>query len=129
MKERRKEEKYMDLNLLEIRPVEYDKGRKVIHKYSKVKTSDLTAKRVRDLYINLGFKIVPVVTSLKEAFLITFFPKPPILISKEDGRLYTFKGNWDIKEAQHQASLVMRVLAEYSLVEDHKRISLRRRKK
>jgi len=116
------------LNVIEVMPIEYDKGRKVVHTYSKIRTQDLTAKRLRDLYINLGFKKAPVITHLGEAFLITFFPKPPILISKNDGRLYTFAmGKWDLKEVQHQASLVMRVLAEFSLVTNHKRRSVRRR--
>jgi len=83
------------LNVLEIMPIEYSKGRKVVHTYSRIRTKDLTAKRIRDIYVNLGFKKLPSVTHLEEAFLITFFPKPPILISKKDGRLYSFKGKED----------------------------------
>jgi len=117
------------LSIVEIMPIEYDKRRKVVHTYSKICTQDMTAQRLRDLYINLGFKNAPVVTHLGEAFLITFFPKPPIIISKSDGRMYTFVGGkWDLKEAQHQASLVMRVLVEFDLVGNHKRRSVRRRK-
>lgn len=116
------------LNVFEIRPVEYNKGRRVVHIYKRIKTKDLTVTRLRDLYINLGFKTAPVITPLKEFFLITFYPKPPILISTQDGRLYSFLGKWDLKEAQHQASLVMRVLGEYDLVEEHKRKTVRRRK-
>ena len=117
-----------ELKLVEIIPIEYDKSKKVIHMYSTIDTSDLTAKRLRDLYVNLNFKSSPAVSPLIDGFLITFYPKPPIFICSKDGRMYSFLGKWDLKEVQHQASLVMRVLSHFDLVKDHKRISRRRRK-
>jgi len=117
----------MELEIKELAPIEWDKTRKVVHIYKRVKTADLTAKRVSDLFINLGFDKIPVVTHLKGFYLLTFYPKPPVLISEEDGRMYTTEGMWDLKEAQHQASLIMRVLAEFGLVEEHRRVVHKRK--
>ncbi len=116
------------LDILEIMPIEFQGKKKVIHIYKKVKIKELTASRIIDLYINLGFKKLPSVFSIQNFYMIIFFPKPPILISKRDGRLYSFRGKWDLKEAQHQASLIMRVLSEFNYVEKHQRKSMRRRK-
>jgi len=116
------------LDVFEIIPIEYDRGKKVIHYYSQIKVKKLTATKIRDLYRNANFKSLPMVLSIKNFFLITYQPKPPILISKINGRLYSFLGNWDIQEVQHQASLVIRVLSTYDLVKEHKRKTVRRRK-
>ena len=115
------------LEIFEIEPIEWDRGRKVIHIYKRVKVQELSAQKIRDLYVNLAFKTLPTVTDLKDCFLITYYPKPPIMISKTNGRLYSSMGSWDLKEGQHQASLVMRVLSEFDLVEEHTRKSLRSR--
>lgn len=117
-----------ELGLLEIMPIESMKDRKVVHIYDRILVEKLNAQRLRDLYANCNFKNLPNVMELEKFFLITYYPKPPIFISKDDGRLYAPKGTWPMAEIQHQASLVMRVLSTYSLVLEHKRISKRKRK-
>lgn len=116
------------MKIYEVIPIEYDKTRKVIHTYKRIITRNLTANRLRDIYLNLRFKSLPMISNLLGFFLITYQPKPPILISKDNGRLYAFQGKWDLAEVQHQASLVMRVLASVGLVEEHKRRTIKRKR-
>lgn len=117
------------LNVLEIKeviPIQYMRNRKVVHNYKRIKVEDLTRKGIEDLYSNLNFKKLPSVTELDNFFLIVYVPKPPILVSKINGRLYSLKGLWTSIETQHQASLVLRVFAYVNLVENHSRKSLKR---
>lgn len=117
------------VKLREVLPIEYSKKRKVRHYYKRIKVEELSSERIEDFYYNLNFKKLPFVTELSNFFMIFFQPKPPILISKENGRLYTLEGKWDIEEVQHQGSLVMRVLESVDLVEGWKRKTILKKKR
>lgn len=117
------------LNVFEIIPIEFSKERKILHIYKRIKVEELSKERILDIYFNLNFKNSPSVLDLPTAFIIQYRTKPAIVISKENGRLYSFPNKWDLAEVQHQASLVMRVLSRTNFIEDHKRQSIRRRRK
>lgn len=118
-----------DLNIFEVLPIEFKKGKKIIHFYKRILVEDLTDEKLVDIYYNLNFKTLPSVADLLNFFLVTYKTKPPILISKRNGRLYSLKGKWDLAEVQHQASLVIRVLEYFGLVEAHQTKTVKRRKK
>jgi len=44
------------LNVLLVIPIEYDRNRKVVHAYKRIKVEDLSKKGISDLYLNLNFK-------------------------------------------------------------------------
>lgn len=117
------------LNVFKIVPIEFEKGRKRIHIYKRVKVKELSKKTLLSIYTNLNFKALPSIIELPETFIIQYKSKPVILISKQDGQLYAFKGKWDMKEIQHQASLLIRVLSRVELVEEHKRICIQNQKR
>ena len=117
------------LNIFEVNPIEYERRKKRVHTYKRVKVEDLSKRGLLGIYISLNFKQTPSVLDLPQGFIIQYKTKPAILISRENGRLYAFAGRWDIKEIEHQASLVLRVLGRVSLVEEWERKTVMRRRK
>jgi len=47
------------LDVLLVIPIEYDKNRKVVHAYKRIKVEDLSKNGISDLYLNLNFKRLP----------------------------------------------------------------------
>jgi len=115
--------------LIEIIPIEYSKSRRVVHNYKRIKVEELTAERIPALYHNKNFKSSPTVLDLGSHFLIYYDPKPPIFLNKSNGRIYTLDNSKHLEEAQHQASILMAVLATFELVEGHNRRTIIRRTK
>jgi len=109
------------LNLFLVKPVEYEKRLKRVHSYKRIKIEELSKRTIIGIYLSLNFKQAPSVLDIPEGFIIQYKTKPAILISRSNGKLYSFPGKWPIKEMEHQASLVIRVLARVDLVEDHER--------
>lgn len=114
------------LKVFLVTPIEYEKRLKRIHNYKRIKIEELSKKSILGLYISMNFKEAPSVTDIPEGFIIQYKTKPAILISKENGKLYSFPGKWPIREIEHQASLVMRVLSRVNLVEKHERKAIMR---
>lgn len=117
------------MQIFEVRVVEYEKTRTRVHTYKCIKVEQLNKKRLADFYFGLHFKNLPEIVDLPLGFLIQYRSKPAILINRNDGRLYSFAGKWDIREIEHQASLVLRVLSAYDLVEEWQRKSVMKKRK
>jgi len=114
------------LNLREVFPIQYSKEKKWICLYKRIKVEELTKQRIEDIYWNLNFRRLPNIFEFDRFFLIQYGSKPWIFISKENGKLYSFPNSWDLKEIEHQASLVIRVLSSFDLVEGYRRKRVRR---
>lgn len=47
------------LDVFKVIPIEYEKYRKRVHKYKRIKVEELSKKGISDLYLNLNFKRLP----------------------------------------------------------------------
>lgn len=102
----------------EVTPIKYHKDYFQILFYKRIETESLTREMLLRFYELLETKKPVFILEVPNYFLIQYDSKPIILVSKKDGRLYSFFDQGFKKgEIEHQASFVIRILKKYGLVE------------
>lgn len=89
--------------------------------YRRVKVELLTKETLLSLYDLSKARARVQVLETPNFFLVQYPGKPFIAISRLDGRLYTlYNQGFTLGEMQHQASILLRILKKFDLVEELK---------
>lgn len=108
------------LDVFEITPIESSSGKKKFYSYKRLILGDLTVKKLKDIYLNIHAKHIPDIIESIDYFMIQYPNKPVLLLNKTNGRIYSFRQKFDMKQIQHQASILFRIFRTFGLIEDPK---------
>lgn len=106
----------------EIVPVKFkSKKYRQVLLYKRIKVELLTKETLLSLYNLSNTKAQVQILETPNFFLVQYPTKPFIAISRIDGRLYTlYTQGFTLEELQHQASILLRILNRFKLVEELK---------
>ena len=105
--------------LQEVIPVQYhNPWRKEQFFYIKIKVEKLTRMALIGLFRDKNSRSELRVIESPRYFITQFEDKPPIYINRQNGRLYCLDMGYDLKNVEHQASFIIRILRSVGLVED-----------
>jgi len=108
------------LDVFEVNPIESSSGKKKFYSYKRLILGDLTVKRLKSIYLNIHAKHIPDIIESIDYYMIQYPNKPVLLLNKTDGRIYSFKQKFDMKQIQHQASILFRIFRTFDLIEEPK---------
>jgi len=108
------------LDVFEVIPIESSYRKKKIYSYKRLILGDLTVKKLKSIYLNIHAKHIPDIIESIDYFIIQYPNKPALLLNKTDGRIYSFKQKFDMKQIQHQASILFRIFRTFELIEEPK---------
>jgi len=113
---------YVKMEIKEILPIEHETkttGRQV--NYARTKVELVTLETLRQMYQSIAREEVKIMDTPK-FYIIQYGNKPPILVNKENGRLYYIDGlGYDKGQIEHQAATLLNIWYRRGLVEGYQR--------
>lgn len=108
------------MSIREVVPVQHEsKSTRRLYLYKRIKVEALSGESLRKIYSLINLKREVRVLDTPNYFLIQYEGKPVIVLGRKDGRVCGIEGDGFTQEQrEHQASIVIRILKPYGLVED-----------
>lgn len=109
----------LDIKLIEIVPIEYKRYFKRLITYKRIKTEKITKIGLLRIFELINAQQPLQVLDSPKFFITQYASKPILFISKDLGRIYSYKELGFQKEVlEHQASILITILNRVNLVED-----------